>query len=89
MRTTLSMLIASLALSTTAGELAQRTLLDDYVDQTDDSYAWQIGRSPRQRMSKAPASAWSTWCPSTGSPTLKSIARNGATGFACPFRPRS
>lgn len=42
MRTTLAMLIASLSLSTSAAELAQRTLLDDYVEQADDSHAWQI-----------------------------------------------
>ncbi|MDE0191657.1 MAG: PhoPQ-activated protein PqaA family protein, partial [Gammaproteobacteria bacterium] len=42
MRTTLAMLIASLSLSTSAAELAQRTLLDDYVEQADDSHAWRI-----------------------------------------------
>ena len=34
------MLIVSLSSSTTAGELGQRTLLDDYVEYTDDSHAW-------------------------------------------------
>ena len=42
MRTTLAMLIASLPLSTSAAELAQRTLLDDYVERADDSHAWEI-----------------------------------------------
>ena len=42
MRTTVPLLIATLSLSTTAGELPQRTILDDYVAQPDDSYAWQI-----------------------------------------------
>ena len=36
------LLIATLSLSTMAGELPQRTLLDDYVDQPDDSYTWQV-----------------------------------------------
>lgn len=42
MRTTLAIAIAGLSLSTAAAELAQRTLLDDYVEQADDSHAWQI-----------------------------------------------
>ena len=42
MRLTLALLIATLSLSTTAAELPQRTLLDDYVDRPDDSHTWQI-----------------------------------------------
>ncbi|MYF31247.1 MAG: PhoPQ-activated pathogenicity [Gammaproteobacteria bacterium] len=42
MRTTLLMLVASLALHTTAAELPPRTALDDYIDRADDSHAWQI-----------------------------------------------
>ena len=42
MRTTLSMLVAGLAVSTTATELPPRTALDDYIDRADDSHAWQI-----------------------------------------------
>jgi len=45
MRTTLAIAIAGLSLSTSAAELAQRTLLDDYVEQDDDSHAWQIAAS--------------------------------------------
>ncbi|MCY3620677.1 MAG: PhoPQ-activated protein PqaA family protein [Gammaproteobacteria bacterium] len=45
MRTTLATLLASLCLSTSAAELAQRTLLDDYVKQDDDSHAWQVAAS--------------------------------------------
>lgn len=41
MRAILFLLIAALSL-TTAAELPQRTLLDDYVDRPDDSYTWQI-----------------------------------------------
>ncbi|MCY3841185.1 MAG: PhoPQ-activated protein PqaA family protein, partial [Gammaproteobacteria bacterium] len=42
MRTTLPVLIAGLAVSTTAAELSPRTALDDYIDRDDDSHAWQI-----------------------------------------------
>ena len=45
MRTTLATSLASLCLSTSAAELAQRTLLDDYVKQDDDSHAWQVAAS--------------------------------------------
>ena len=45
MRTTPAILLASLSLSTSAAELAQRTLLDDYIEQADDSHAWQIAAS--------------------------------------------
>ena len=37
-----ALLIATLSLWTTAAELPQRTLLDDYIDRPDDSYTWQI-----------------------------------------------
>ncbi len=42
MRTTLAIAVAGLCLSTPATELARRTLLDDYVEQADDSHAWEI-----------------------------------------------
>ncbi|MCY3810644.1 MAG: PhoPQ-activated protein PqaA family protein [Gammaproteobacteria bacterium] len=42
MRATHLLLIATFPLSTTAAELPQRTLLDDYVDRPDGSYTWQI-----------------------------------------------
>ena len=42
MRATLPLLIATLSLSTVAEELAERTILDDYVAQPDDSDTWQI-----------------------------------------------
>lgn len=45
MRTTLAIAIAGLSLSTAAAELAQRTLLDDYVERAEDSHAWQIAAS--------------------------------------------
>ena len=42
MRTPLLLLIATLSLSTTAEELPQRTILDDYVAQADDAHTWQV-----------------------------------------------
>ena len=42
MRTPLPILIATLSLSTAAGELLQRTLLDDYVNHPDNTHTWQI-----------------------------------------------
>ena len=63
MRTTLPLLIATLSLSTSAGELPQLTLLDDYVDRSDDDHTWQIVATEEV---EGTGSSSSTWCPSTG-----------------------